>query len=243
MSPSKSLGVLLLAAHPFFAFAATLSVPVQAPPILELLPSVLEKKWQSSKLDAPYFASQIEQESCISLKHSKCFNPRAELKTSREYGFGLGQITIAYDKQGKVRFNNFEGFKKLDPELKNWSFENRFDTSRQLTVVVLADKAEYDAITGVPDEFERKAMMFAAYNGGRKGLLQDRILCSTKPNCDKSRWYNNVELHSYKARVAVAGYGKSFFDINREYPRNIQKVRVQKYMDYYKGRGYADQLH
>lgn len=240
MSP-RALGISLLVC-PFFALHAA-TVPKQAPPILEALPKVLERKWPQSVKDAPYFAAQIEQESCISLTHSKCFNPRAELKTSREYGFGLGQITIAYDKQGRERFNNFEAFKRLDPELASWQFEDRFNIDRQLAVLVLSNKAEYVAITGVPDDYQRKAMMWAAYNGGRKGLLQDRLLCSTKPNCNKGIWYGNVELHSYKARVAVAGYGKSFFDINREYPRNIQKVRVPKYMEYYKGRGYADQLH
>ena len=168
MSP-RALGISLLVC-PFFVFASQ-GVPKQAPPILEELPKVLQKKWPDSVVDAPYFAAQIEQESCISLTHSKCFNPRAELKTSREYGFGLWQITIAYDKQGRERFNNFEGFKKLDPELRSWAFEDRFNIDKQLTVLVLSNKAEYVVIQGTNSEFEHKAMMWAAYNGGRKGLL------------------------------------------------------------------------
>ena len=46
-------------------------------------------------------AAQVEQETCPSLKSAKCWNPRAELKTSREYGFGLGQLTVTQ------KFDNF----------------------------------------------------------------------------------------------------------------------------------------
>ena len=37
-----------------------------------------------------YFGGLIEQESCISLTHSKCWNPKSSLKTKREEGAGLG---------------------------------------------------------------------------------------------------------------------------------------------------------
>ena len=48
----------------------------------------------------PYFGGLIEHESCISLTHSKCWNPKSELNTKREYAIGFGQITKAYNKDG-----------------------------------------------------------------------------------------------------------------------------------------------
>lgn len=36
-----------------------------------------------------YFGGLIEHESCISLKHSRCWNAKSELRTSRERGAGL----------------------------------------------------------------------------------------------------------------------------------------------------------
>jgi len=59
-----------------------------------------------------YIPSLIEHESCISLTHSKCWNPRSQLKTSREEGAGLGQLTRAYNSDGSIRFDSLEEMRK-----------------------------------------------------------------------------------------------------------------------------------
>lgn len=179
-------------------------------------------------------AGQVEQESCISLRHSKCWNPRAELKTSREYGFGFGQITVAYNANGSVRFNKFEELRTSTPALKNWRWEDRYDPSYQLAAMVHMDRLLYLGLTDVPSVRERWAMTLAAYNGGKGGLLQDRIMCTKIRGCDSRVWFDNVELTSVKSRVVHPGYGKSAFEINREYPRLVLNLRRDKYRVFWK---------
>ena len=176
-----------------------------------------------------YFAGQVEQESCISLTHSKCWNPRAELKTEREYGFGLGQVTKVWRADGSVRFDNFEEARRKYRELKDWSWERRFDARLQLRAMLLMDRDCYRAAPFASDGLNRAAMLFVCYNSGKGGLLQDRQLCRNVEGCDPSRWFGHIENHSLKARTKVAGYGKSFFEISREYPKSVIYVRSPKY--------------
>jgi membrane-bound lytic murein transglycosylase MltF len=77
---------------------------------------------------------------------------------------------------------------------------------------------------------DRLAMTLASYNGGRGGLTNDRRMCAASPGCDPSRWFGNVERTSRKAKTAAKGYGKSFFETNREYPRNILLLRRVRYL-------------
>ena len=177
---------------------------------------------------------QIEQESCISLTHSRCWNPNVELKTSREYGFGLGQITIAKDKFGKVRFNNFDEAKRMFPSaLKEWKWEDRFDPSYQMTAMVLMDRNLYNKVQSLtPRESDQLAFMLAAYNGGTGGLLQDRKLCEGSKGCDPTKWFGHVAANSFKNKIKLPGYGESAFDINRGYVDQIMNKRRLKYVPY-----------
>lgn len=189
--------------------------------------------------DAPmpwFMAGQVEKESCLSLTHSKCWNTRAELKTSREYGFGLGQVTIAYHADGSVRFNKWAELRTRHPELRRWSWEERFDASYQLTALVLMDRSLCRAF---PDAFSIEDLLgfcLSAYNGGEGGVRQDRRLCSNTDGCNSRRWFGHVELHSMKTRMPWKGYGKSAYQINREYPHEV-RARRSKYKQYFQGVG------
>jgi len=207
-------------------------IPVNAKTYLPDLVEVIIDCWYEVE-NWDVFAGQVEQETCITLKHSKCWNPKAELKTSREYGFGLSQITIAYDAEGKERFNNFKSATKLDKVMKNWRWEDRYNPYYQLRFLVLQDKQIFYLIKWTDDELVRFAFTLAAYNGGFNGMVRDRKMCESTPGCNPNLWFDNVEKESWRSKVKVSGYGKSFFDINREYVSKILKERRQRYLEYW----------
>lgn len=171
------------------------------------------------------FASQIEQETCISLKSKGCWNPKTELKTSREYGFGFGQITVT------DRFNVFKEVQQLDPTLQAWKWEERYNPQLQLRALVLKDKVTYDKLK-VKDIRSSLSFMLAGYNGGIGGVLSDRRVCQGTPGCNPNLWRGNVENTSLKQKSVTAGYGQSFFQINRGYVVNVLDVRLPKYISY-----------
>lgn len=190
---------------------------------------ILKAEQQSYWADMPrpaVLAAQVEQETCPSLKHRMCWSPRAELRTSRERGVGLGQITktARFDALSEMRAS-------YKQELADWSWDDDsiYDPKLQLRALVLKDYQTWRLVLGAPSSHERLAMTLAAYNGGLGGLSSDRKLCGATNGCDKSRWFGHVERTSLKAKAAVSGYGKSFFEINREYPRNILGPRLGKY--------------
>lgn len=187
---------------------------------------VLREKVNSEK--APFgwevYAAQIDKETCPSALHPKCWNERTEFKTAREYGFGLGQLT------NTARYNNFEYVKTLSPSLVGWEFTNRFNAENQIIAMLAMDR-----VCLFPDSaslVDSQAFMLACYNGGRGGVISDKLICSNTEGCDPRRWFGNVEHTSNKSRQKWQGYGRSAFDINRDYPRDILFNRIKKYREY-----------
>lgn len=219
------LGFCILVGLLFLALSVRANASELPPKAIEYLPVLKQEAtiWPNH-LGVDYLAAQIEQETCPSLRSKKCWNPNTELKTDREYGFGLGQITITR------KFNNFESSKQLDSTLRDWSFDDRFNAAKQMRVLILMDRNLNRRLTAlIPDPHERYAMTLSAYNGGMGGVLSDRRLCAQHSACDPKKWFGHVEMQSNKAKSKVAGYGKSFYDINREYVRNVMLVRRDKY--------------
>ena len=206
-------------------------IPKNAAIVMPILITTIDEVWPSLPMRS-FIASMIEQESCISLTHSKCWNSKAELKMSREYGFGFGQTTIAYRANGTERFNVWKELTALDPILKkNWTWENRYDPGMQLRAMLVKNRINYGAIKfKTANEIERLAFTAVWYNSGSP--LIDRHLCVTTSGCDPSRWFGNVELQTRKSIIPVKGYGNSFAVISREYPRNVMNLRRAKYVPY-----------
>lgn len=203
-------------------------MPADLPPLaVQYLPALIDEvkdHWPS----VPYrsaLAGQVEQETCPSLKSAKCWNPKAELKTSREYGFGLGQLTVT------ANFNAWEEVKRLDKSLANWSWDQRFDPSRQLRALVLKTRFNYQRFPAAT-KYEQMAFAFASYNGGVGGLINEIKICKSVAGCNPGYWFGHVELYSNKSRQPWQGYGRSAFEINREYPRLILTARRLKYIPY-----------
>jgi hypothetical protein len=177
--------------------------------------------WASLKYPS-YMAGQIEQESL--------WNPKAQLKTYREQGVGFGQQTRAWTATGALRFDALTAIVKQYPkELAGYSWETwdkRPDLSMRATVLMTRDLCT--RMRGTDTQQDMFRMCLAAYNGGEGGLNKDRLACRAKAGCNPNVWFGNVEHTSLKSRVPMPGYGgRSAFDINREYVRNIEARRIK----------------
>lgn len=211
-------GLLFLAVSPR-ALAAPL--PAGAVQHLPVLAGEIDSAWPALPMRS-MLAAQVEQESL--------WKPNARLKTAREYGFGLGQFTIAYRADGSERFNAWREVQDLDPALAGWKWADRYDVRLQLRAVVVKNRACFARLRPlVDDDYNALAMCDAAYNGGLGGLYSERRLCAAAEGCDPDRWFGHVERHSGKSRAKWNGYGKSAFEINREHVRNVMVVRRTKY--------------
>ena len=214
---TRALALLLA----FFCMQAHALSPFDEKMILRATPyvSVFNEARTQVWPDLPmpsFIAAQIEQESF--------WNPRAELKTAREYGFGFGQLTIT------SRFNAFSEVKAMSPLLRDWKYDDRFDPRMQIIAVFVKDHANYrNCRPLMVDDFERLACVGVTYNGGYGGFLSDRRLCANTAGCDPTKWFGNVENTSLKSRTKWQGYGQSPFEINRAYARNTMKIRRPKY--------------
>lgn len=174
-----------------------------------------------------YLAGLVEQESCVSLKSKGCWNPSSRLKTSREEGAGLGQITRAYRADGSLRFDALASLRNQYSEaLGEWSWGNVYARPElQERAIVLMSK---DAAAPFRAAQDALPMGDSSYNGGPADVQKARRACALTKGCDPSKWFNNVELHCMKSRQPIYG-GRSACDINLEHVRNVFLVRSKKY--------------
>ncbi len=212
-------------AEPYMPAGATAYAP--------LLAAKQRQSWPGAP--SPWtLAGLIEQETCASLKSKRCWNPREELKTYREYGFGLGQFTIAYNADRSERFNEFAELKRKYASLSAWRFEDRYDPGYQLIAVIEMTHALWRQVPPAADTDARWAFTLASYNGGLGALLQDRRLCANVAGCDVTRWFGHIETHSLKSKAPQKAYGgQSWYSINRGYVRNVINLRRAKYRQFW----------
>lgn len=204
-------------------------IPPNANAMLPALAKEVAENW--ARHPAPEtLAGLIEQESCVSLTSRRCWNPASSLKTSREEGAGLGQITRAFRADGSVRFDALADMRARHPALAEWSWGNVYQRADlQLRAVVLMNRENYQALARyIPNPRDTLAFADAAYNGGLGGVQADRRACGLKAGCDPKLWFGNVEQTCTKSRAPLYG-ARSACDINRDHVTNVMLVRSGKY--------------
>jgi len=183
---------------------------------------------------AAYLASLIEHESCISLTHSKCWNSKSKLKSAREEGAGLGQITRAFKPDGTIRFDALSELKyKYPRELAELSWQvvyDRPDLQIRALALMMRDNYQYFS-RHVKDPYQAYAFADAAYNGGAGGVDHERRACKLTTWCDPNQWFDNVEKLCLKSKVALYG-NRSACDINRHHVKDVINTRSEKYAKY-----------
>lgn len=218
------------------AQSARTYIPPQAMPHLPVLSKELDLYFKTIP-HKEMIPGLIDHETCPGYKYYACWKPNAELKNDREQGVGLGQLTRAWDKQGKLRFDNLEGMRKRYPaELSDLSWTNvKTRPDLQMRTIVLMVKDEYTKFHMVPNKTEALKMSAAAYNGGSRDILRARNICGITKGCDPNVLFDNVDKHCVKSRTPDKRYGnRSMCDINTAYPRDIFQVRMDKYKPYMK---------
>ena len=220
----------------FFACAMVMAPRAQAetipPGAIKYLPTLKaeQQKYWPNHPSPWHLAGLVEQESCLSLTHSKCWNPESKLETKREIGLGFGQLTKAFRADGSLRFDTVADLRSKYAPLAdlNWqTLAKRPDLQLRALVLLSKESATPFAHTGSPLEFGD-----SAYNGGVSDVKKSRRACAMSPGCDPQKWFDNVELHCVKSRQILYG-NRSACDINVGHVRLIFRVRSFKYRVYF----------
>jgi len=204
-------------------------IPKNAYNVLPLIKNKQMQIWPDHP-DPAYIAALIEHESCVSLTSPRCFSHKSSLKTAREEGAGLGQLTRAYNKEGKIRFDKLEEMSsKYNRYLSELTWKNVYTRpDLQVAAVILLSKENYRAFDPKIPLLHRLKFADASYNQGLGKTKRDRTQCGLKKNCDPNYWDNNVELIKSPGLKPLYG-NRTAWDISRHHVKDVFTVRKPKY--------------
>lgn len=227
--------LLLVPFTAFKAFAVDVStyIPLGATTYKLTVQEEIERNYPQL-VEYNYVPALIEHESCISLTHKRCWNPTSQLKTSRETGAGLGQVTKAYREDGSIRFDKLKELRDTyRSELHELSWENVYTRpDLQIRALVLLVKQDNNRLRGIEDEHERLKFTDAAYNGGVGGVFKEQRACGLAAGCNPQIWFGNVENYCMKSKKALYGT-RNACSINRHHVFNVMQEKLPKYKIYY----------
>lgn len=186
--------------------------------------------------DYNFVPALIEHESCISLKHSRCWNANSTLSNSREHSVGYFQIAKAFNADGTTRMDTLQSLKnKYRDNLKELTWSNiarRPDLQLEAGTLLLKDN--WNGLKSVTDPKERTYMLSAAHNGGLGRVQKDRRICGMDSDCDPQKWKGNVADKCSLSTTPMPKYGnRSLCQINRNHPIDVIETRMPKYDDQY----------
>jgi hypothetical protein len=203
-----------------FLLCVLLSLPVNAqklpndaPVLLPQMVEEIETYWPEIP-DYTFIAGLIDQESFWKI--------RAQLKTARELGCGLGQFTIAYNKDGSTRFDALSETKRLHSSLKEWDWRDCYATTYQMRAIVLKNKAQHRSCEAfMANPIEALKCDAGAYNGGAGSVTKRIRFCRATSGCNPKIWEGHLSTQCPQSKAKHEGYGESFCEINSRYPGRI----------------------
>lgn len=223
------VALTILSPRQAHAFDVARDIPPQATPYLPLLAAQVQAL--TPDMPAHYFAALIEHESgCPAIKRM-CWQPTARLKTSREEGAGLGQLTRAYKADGTLRFDSLHEARKLDPRgLNDLRWDNVYQRpDLQMRVMVLMTRQNWHRLTPMTaDTTLRLQLTDLAYNAGLGRSLNDRRACGLTAGCDVHKWAGHIERTCTASRAPIYGT-RSACDISRHHVADVVGTRMTKY--------------
>ena len=158
------------------------------------------------------------------------------MKSQREEGAGLFQITRAYRADGSLRFDALAELRaKYRSELYQLNWYNIYSRpDLQMRAGILKLKENYEIFKPyAANTLEALAFADAAYNGGIAGVNKERRACVLTKGCDPSKWFGHTEKLCLKSKVALYG-NRSACDINRHHVKDVLLIRSNKYSLLYK---------
>lgn len=211
-------------------FDLTKDIPEQAHQYLPILKAQVNEVMPG--FHAPeYFGALVEHESgCPGIK-SMCWNPKARLKSSREEGAGLSQITRAYKDDGSLRFDALAETRKLDPRgLNELRWETVYDRpDLQLRVMVVMTRQNWNRVGKLTqDPHLQLQLTDLSYNAGFGRVLNDMRACSLHSGCDPTKWKGHVEETCTASKKPIYGT-RSACDICRHHVHDVVDTRMPKY--------------
>ncbi len=193
----------------------------RATPYIPVLKQSFVKYWA----DAP-----LKYCECGKIEQESSWSRFAELHTSREWGVSFSQITIAYNKDGTVRFDKFKEAKRRYKELQGWEWKDRFNVKMNFTFIVLEDKRNFLIMKAYfSNDINRWAASMIAYNAGSDTVWNRRALCKTTEGCNYKVWFGGLDTVKTKGEDKLL-YGRPLWQARNEYPYKIIFKRSPKYI-------------